>query len=137
SSGTGSGVVLVDVAATSGPPRSGTLTVAGQSVRVQQGSGCAVTTGLTTASVGAGGGAVQVPVLAGAGCGWTARSEAPWISITGGSSGTGPGTVVLAAAMTEGPLRTGTVDVAGVRVTLTQLSGCRYSVQQTSYAAPA
>lgn len=135
--GAGNGVVLLDVAATSGPPRSGTITIAGHSVRVQQGSGCVVTTGVTTTSVSAAGGAVQVPVLAGAGCPWSARSEAPWLSITSGGSGTGPGAVVLSAAMTEGPLRTGTVTVAGVRVTVTQLSGCRYNVQPTSYAATA
>ena len=135
--GAGSGVVLLDVAPTSGPARSGTVTVAGQSVTIQQGGGCTVTTAITTASVGAEGGRLEVPVLAGAGCAWTAQSEAPWISVTSGSSGVGPGTVVLSAAGTEGPLRTGTVNVAGMRVTVTQLSGCRYDVQPSSYAAAA
>ncbi|MBA2305248.1 MAG: BACON domain-containing protein [Acidobacteria bacterium] len=96
-----------------------------------------VTTAVTTTSVSAAGGRLEVPVLAGPDCPWAAQSEAPWISITSGGSGRGPGTVVLSAAVTEGPLRTGTVNVAGVRVTVTQLSGCRYSVQPSSYAAGA
>jgi hypothetical protein len=133
--GTGNSVVLLDAAATSGPPRSGTIIVAGQSVRIQQGGGCVVTTAVSTASVSAAGGPLEVPVLAGADCPWSAQSEAPWISVTSGASGRGPGTVALSVPVTEGPLRTGTVNVAGVRVTVTQLSGCRYTVQPSSYAA--
>jgi len=135
--GAGNGVVILAIAATSGPSRSGTITVAGHSVTIQQGTGCTVTTAVTTTSVSAAGGGLSLPVLAGADCPWTAQSEAPWLSIASGGSGKGPGTVVVSAAATEGPLRTGTVNVAGVRVTVTQLSGCRYSVQPSTYGAAA
>jgi hypothetical protein len=135
--GAGNGVVILGVAATSGPPRSGTINVAGHSVTIQQGPVCMVTTAVTTTSVSAAGGVLSVPVLAGADCPWTAQSEASWISIASGGSGKGPGTVVVFTAATEGPLRTGTVNVAGVRVTVTQLSGCRYTVQPTTYGAAA
>jgi hypothetical protein len=133
--GSGNGIVLADVAA-SGSPRSGTIIVGEQSVRIQQGSStpCVVTTGSTAASVAASGGRVEVPVVTDAGCAWTAQSEAPWLSIVTGS-GSGPGTLVVTAAATDGPLRAGTVTVNGVRVTVTQLSGCSYGVQPSSYAA--
>jgi hypothetical protein len=135
--GAGSGAVIVDVTMNPGTSRSGTIVVAGQSVTVQQGSSCTGVPAITSASVTAAGGRVEIPVLAAAGCSWTAGSEASWLSMESGSSGSGPGSVVLTAAATNGPSRQGAVQVSGVRVTVTQQSGCHYSVQPLSYTAPA
>jgi len=132
---TGSGTVVIQIAPASAALRSGTITVAGQTVTIDQGAACTVTPGVTTASVGDAGGRVEIPVLAGSDCPWTAQSEASWITITGGASGTGPGTVVLAVPATDGPLRAGTINVAGVQVTVAQQSGCRYFVQPFTYGA--
>jgi uncharacterized repeat protein (TIGR01451 family) len=55
------------------------------------------------------------------GCTWTATSNAPWISITSGSSGTGNGTVNYSVtANTETGSRTGTLTIADRLVTVTQ-----------------
>lgn len=134
---TGNGVVQLDVAPTSGPARTAMISVAGQNIRVQQTGGCVAAPALSSASVTAAGGRIEIPVQAGAGCPWTAQSGSSWISIAGGAEGSGPGTIVLAAAASDGPPRTGVVMVAGIPVTVTQSSGCRYSVQPLSYSAPA
>jgi hypothetical protein len=53
---------------------------------------------------------------------WAAVTTAPWISITAGNSGSGDGTVSfsIAANAAAGP-RTGTLEIAGRSVTVTQL----------------
>ena len=49
-----------------------------------------------------GGGAGSVNVQTTAGCGWTATSGAPWITITSGGSGAGNGAVQFTAAANTG-----------------------------------
>jgi Putative binding domain, N-terminal len=76
---------------------------------------------LTWAEPAAGGTATAV-VTAASGCGWTATSNASWITVTAGASGTGNGTVSY-AVMAETSLlapRTGTLTIAGQTVTVTQ-----------------
>lgn len=136
-SGAGNGIVVFHFAAVDGPSRTGTLSVAGQTVTIQQGTGCTFSTGVTTLNVSAAGGAADVPVAAPGGCAWTAESQAAWLTIASGRTGDGAGVVRLSVAATDGPLRTGTVTVAGVRVTVTQASGCRFAVDPVSYGAPA
>ena len=136
-SGKGNGAVVFTVAAMTGPARTGTLTIAGIKVRVEQGTGCSYATGVTTLHVSASGGFAEVPVAAPVGCAWTAQSQAAWITIASGSSGTGAGAVRISVAPTDGPARTGTVTVAGDAVTVTQASGCRVSAEPTSFEAPA
>lgn len=135
-SGSGGGVIVLQVAAVAGPPRTGTVAVGGQIVTVNQGSGCTFGTGVTAVNVTAAGGTVDVPVTAPAGCPWTTVSQVPWIQIASGGDGTGPGVVRLSALPTDGPGRSGTVTIAGVAVTVTQASGCRFSVDPAAYAAP-
>ena len=61
------------------------------------------------------GGSGTVTVTTGAGCAWTAASNAPWIALTGATSGSGSGVVPYAVAPYGGPAknRTGTATVAG------------------------
>ncbi|HMV85973.1 MAG TPA: BACON domain-containing carbohydrate-binding protein [Blastocatellia bacterium] len=63
----------------------------------------------------------SVSVTAGSGCSWTASSNAPWLTITSGASGSGNGAVNFSvAANTTGALRTGTLTVAGKTFTVNQ-----------------
>jgi hypothetical protein len=132
----GSGVVTLRVDPAGGPPRTGAIVIAGQTVQVEQGTGCSYAIGTAAFSLGSAGGARDVPVTAPAGCAWTAASDAPWITLASGGTGTGPGVVSFRVAATDGPARTGTLTVAGRVVTVTQSPGCGYTVEPASYAAP-
>ena len=57
----------------------------------------------------------SVLVTAGTGCAWTATSNASWITITSGSSGSGNGTVNYSVAAYTGKpkKRNGTITIAG------------------------
>jgi hypothetical protein len=132
----GSGSVIFRVDAASGPRRSGTISVAGQVVRVDQGTGCSAVIGAETFSFGSGGGTGDVPVSVPAGCGWSASTGTPWITIASGNTGTGAGAVSFRVAATDGPARTGTLTVAGRVVTVSQSPGCSSVAEPSSYAAP-
>ena len=134
-SGSGNGRVVFDVGPALGTSRAGTLTIAGQSVQVVQGIACTYATGVTALTVGAGGGFVNVPVIAPPGCSWRAQSQVAWVAIASGSDGTGPGIVELSVTPTSGAVRTGTVSVAGVVVTVTQAAGCDITVDPPAHAA--
>lgn len=66
------------------------------------------------------GGTGSVTVTAGAGCPWTAVSNAAWITVNSGSSGSGNGTVGYSVAFNPGAQRTGTITIAGQVFTVTQ-----------------
>ncbi len=66
----------------------------------------------TVAAIGGTG--LMVNVTGPGGCNWTAVSNAPWITVTGGSSGNGNGTVSYTVAASASALpRTGTMTIAG------------------------
>jgi hypothetical protein len=132
----GNGAVTFRVDAVTGPQRAGSLTIAGQTVRVEQGTGCSYVVATTELSFGAAGGRADVPVSAPEGCSWSAQSGVPWITLLGGSSGSGSGLVVLRVDASDGPPRTGAVTVAGKLVTVTQSQGCSYIVDPTTYSVP-
>ena len=135
--GDDSGAVTFRVDPLTGAARTGTVTIAGHAVQVQQGAGCSYTVGTDALSFGSAGGPGEVTVSAPTGCSWTAQSGVPWITVTGGGTGNGPGIVALQVAATAGPARTGTVTVAGRVVTVTQSPGCSVTVDSLTYAAPA
>ena len=130
-SGKGSASVTFSVAATTGPPRVGTLTIAGQHFSVTESEGCSYTISPDTFAPGTSGGSQAVTVTTGAGCPWTAASNAPWLSV-GTASGTGSSVVVVTAAPTSGPSRTGNVTIAGQLLTVTQSPGCSFDVSPLS-----
>jgi Putative binding domain, N-terminal/Viral BACON domain len=125
--GRGDGAVRFRVGPVDGSPRTGTLTIAGQTVHVDQGTGCSYSIGTETVSVDPSGGDRQVPVSAASGCPWSAESNSVWITITSGRTGNGPGTVGFRVSASDGP-RTGTLSVAGRIVTVVQSAGCSFSV---------
>lgn len=69
------------------------------------------------------GGSASVTVITTSGCGWTATSNANWITITSGASGTGSGTVAFTIAANTGPARNGTLTIAGQTYTVNQNAG--------------
>jgi hypothetical protein len=66
-------------------------------------------------TMGSSGGAGNVAnVTTASGCPWTAVSNVPWITVTGGSTGTGNGTVTYTVGANPGPNpRRGTMTIAG------------------------
>ena len=122
-SGSGNGIVSYSVDPNTGGQRFGTITIAGQTFTVNQDSGCAVGFTPTNATVAAGGVTGNtISVSAGATCSWTATSNASWITINSGSSGTGNGTVNYSVASNPNTSqRTGTITIAGQAFTVTQL----------------
>ena len=118
--GTGNGTVTYTVVGTTGPARSGTLTVAGQTVTVSQ-AACTYTINPTSQSFPTDGGTGgPVTVTTQSTCAWTATSNAGWITITSGASRTGTGTVTFTVAANTGGARTGTLTIAGSTFTVTQ-----------------
>jgi hypothetical protein len=70
--------------------------------------------------VGPGGGTHTIAVTTGATCTWTAVSNASWITVIGGASGTGNGTVTFSIARNDGKDRKGTLTIAGKTATIDQ-----------------
>ena len=132
SSGNGNGTVNFTVASTGGPARSGTMTIAGRTFTINQGQGCSFSLATTSASAPAGGASGSFDVRTADGCGWAANSNANWLSITAGATGSGNGTVRYTAAANTGPQRTGTLTAGGQTFTVTQSAGCTYSIAPPS-----
>ena len=117
--GDDTGAVTFRVDPLTGPARTGTLTIAGHVVHVQQGAGCSYTVNTDALNVGAAGGPGEVTVSAPPGCSWTAQSGVPWITVAGGAA------------------RQGTLSVGGLTITVNQASGCSVSVSPTSVSVGA
>ncbi|MFN0087303.1 MAG: PQQ-dependent sugar dehydrogenase, partial [Blastocatellia bacterium] len=132
SSGSGGGSVGYQVDANAGPQRTGTITAAGQTFTITQSVGCAYSISPTSQTAATGGGSGAVNVTAGAGCAWTAASNAAWITVTAGGSGSGNGTITYSIAANAGAQRTGTITAAGQIFTVTQGTSCSYSISPTS-----
>src|SRR5262249_21181940 len=86
---------------------------------------CTFTLNPTSQSFQAGGGSGSVAVTAsGAACGWTATSNAPWLTITSGTPGTGNGTLGYSVATNSTTAQhTGTLTIAGQTFNVTQAAG--------------
>ncbi|MGC2238939.1 MAG: BACON domain-containing carbohydrate-binding protein [Pyrinomonadaceae bacterium] len=87
--------------------------------------------------ISAAGGTGSFTVNAAPGCAWTAESNDSWISITGGASGNGSGTVQFSVQPNNGAERVGTITAAGQTFTITQASGCAYSLSSSGTNIPA
>jgi hypothetical protein len=80
-------------------------------------------------------GSVSVPAQS-QNCGWTARSNASWITITSGSNGNGRGSVVYSLAANPSPSeRSGTLTIADQTFTIVQASNARPQLISLSPAA--
>ena len=96
SSGTGNGAVSVSLTPnTNVAERTGTLTIAGQSVAVREDgvAPCTLDISPSTATYNKDAATGTFSVTAPAQCSWTAASNAGWLTVTSGASGSGNGTV--------------------------------------------
>lgn len=91
-------------------------------LQVTPGSTCTFTLSGTSQLFAANGGTGSVTVNTQTGCAWSATSSAPWITITGGSSGSGTGPVTYSVISNPGASRSGTLTIAGRTFTVTQNS---------------
>ena len=141
-SGTGNGTVPYNVAANATTSaRTGTLTVAGQTYTINQAAlSCSYTLSPTSQSVAAGGGTGSTGVTAPAGCAWTGVSNnTSWLTVTGGASGSGNGTVAFSASSNPNTsARTGTITIGGQTFSVTQAANsCTYALVPASQSVVA
>lgn len=92
---------------------------------------CSYVVQVPTLSFAAAGGTGTASVTTSAACGWTATSSASWLSLNSASS-TGSGSLSFSVAANDGPTRSGTLTIAGQTFTITQNSGCSFSLNPTS-----
>lgn len=123
--GSGSRKVLYAVNSDGGVARSGIVTVGSLVFSVdQQGFAptCSFSISPSHGTFASTGGNVGVVVTAppGTACAWKATSNAPWLTVVSGASGSGSGTVTLHASPNPGALRTGTAIIAGQVFSATQ-----------------
>jgi len=148
STGNGSASIAFTVAEnTATTTRSGSITVGGQTVTVDQAAAaapaCTFSVAPTTSDVPAGGGTTSVALTASdSSCAWTASTDASWISVTSASTGTGSASITFAVAEnTATTTRSGAVTVGGQTITVNQAAAaapvCTYSVAPTTIDVPA
>jgi hypothetical protein len=143
STGRGNGVVTFAVAANTGAARTGTISIANRTFTVSQAAGaappppaaCTYTIAPTAQNVPSTASTGTVNVTTTAACAWTAVSNAVWLTVTSGASGTGNGIVGFSVAANSGAARTGMVTIATQTFSVTQAAGaapCSYSIAPTS-----
>jgi hypothetical protein len=129
----GSATVNFSVAANNAPPRDGLINVnynngTGQSATsflVSQNNGCSYSINPANQNFVRSGGVGTISVTSSnSACTWNSVSNAPsWITINGGSSGTGNGTINFSVAVNaSGTQRTGIINAAGQTFTVSQAS---------------
>jgi hypothetical protein len=103
------------VQANSGAARMLTLQIAGLTFTVDQAgsSGCTFALSPTNAAFSLSGGTGSLSVTPSAtSCSWSVTNGLPWLTITSGGNGTGPGTVNYSVASSAGP-RIGAIALSG------------------------
>ena len=98
---------------------------------------CTYSVSPASRSIGSSGGSSTFSVTAPTGCAWTASSGTNWITITGGASGSGNGSVAFtAAANPTTSSRNGSMTIAGQTRAVNQAGApCTFSVSPTSQSA--
>jgi len=119
-SGTGSGTVRLNVAPNPGNARNGSVDIAGQTFAVAQATSCTFQVSPANLQIPPSGNPRAVGVTAPSACTWSASSNTSWLTIVEGAEGMGTQTVRVGAPAYNGAPRTGSITVAGQRVTVTQ-----------------
>ena len=136
-SSTSGAVKAYEPPATTNPPltKLREYVYAGGRLLTSEEKSCVPTLSPGSASLPQGGGTGVVNVSTPSGCTWTAASSAGWITITGGSSGAGNGTVNYSVAANGAAQRSGTITVNGQSFNITQApnpASCSYALNKTS-----
>jgi all-beta uncharacterized protein len=138
SEGTGDGMVTVSVGPNSGPARTATVTIASQTLSIEQAASlpppCTYAIKPTHYDAGRGPETIAIDVAAGAGCAWSTRADATWVTLDP-SSGSGNGIVQLVLQANDGPDRSTTVTIAGQPFALHQEGSCSYKIKPNNYHA--
>jgi len=138
SSGSGNGSVAVNIDRNGGAARTGSITVASQTVTIEQAGAaappCTYAIKPTSYNAGRGPDTITINVTAGAGCPWSTRNDATWVTVDAGSTGSGNGTVRLLVQANSGSERSTTVTIASQPFALHQ-EGCSYKIKPNSYHA--
>ena len=141
--GSGNGAVAYSVHVNSGTQsRNGLLSIGGRGHTVAQDGRplvvCSYELSPDSTVLENEGGAQSFEVKAPADCAWLARSDAAWIRVTSGDTGSGAGTVsILVAPNNDVADRTGTVTVVDRTFTIRQtgeVAACRYSVTPVEFS---
>jgi hypothetical protein len=133
--GSGSGTLRVATSGNTSGPRSGTVRVATETLTVQQAGACTFSIKPTDYHAGRGPDSITIDVTATSGCGWTAATNASWVTIAAGASGVGNGVVRLEIPANSGPSRTAVVTIAGKTFTLLQNGVCAATIKPGNYDA--
>jgi hypothetical protein len=132
--GSGSGSIRLAVEANGGRPRTGTVRVATETFTVEQeGSACTYSIKPDYYNAGRGPDTIVVNVTADSGCPWTTETNADWVTVERGRSGSGNGLVRLVIPANSGPARNTLVTIAGHTFALTQEGTCNYSIKPRSW----
>jgi hypothetical protein len=134
-SGAGVGTFQIAASGNSGGPRSGSVRVASETLTVQQAGGCTYSIKPNDYHSGRGPDTITIDVTANSGCAWTTVSDAAWVTIAAGRSGTGNGAVRLEIPANNGPARTAVVTIAGKTFTLLQNGLCASTIKPGYYDA--
>jgi hypothetical protein len=151
STGAGNGSVTIVVTPNTGPARSGTALVAGQTVTINQAQSapqppppppppenlCSYAISPGVASIGASAGSATVAITAPSGCSWTALSQTAWIAVISGASGAGSAAITVSISANPGAARSGIVSIAGHTFTVNQSANCSYSINPANAAIAA
>ena len=151
--GNGPGSATVAAAANGGSIRSGSVTIAGQTVTITQGAptplppapnpvptpnplpACTYAVSPASHDFGAAGAVFSVALTTASTCAWTVHSNVAWVVVVGAASGSGDATVALSAAPNTGAARAGTVTIGGQTVSVTQdalAPPCNYTLSPKS-----
>jgi hypothetical protein len=135
-----SGLVAFTVAPNSGAQRTGTLTIGGIPFSIVQSEGASCPTSFVPPSATfLAGGAPGATVTVNTPCTWTATSTVPWVRITAGSSGNGPGDVTYTVdPNNSGAARSGGIVARGVLFPISQgVAACPYALSARTINVPA
>ena len=107
--------------------------MANKKITVTAPANCSYSLSTTSQNFGFAGGTGSVGVVAPPGCAWTAASNAAWLTVTSGASGSGNGTVGYSVAANSGSARSGTLTIGGKTFTVSQDAFvCSYSISPSS-----
>jgi hypothetical protein len=132
--GTGNGSFRLAVEANGGAARTGTVRVATETFTVEQAGGtCTYSIKPDHYNAGRGPDDILIDVTADDGCTWTASTNANWVTVQSGRTGSGNGTVRLTIPANGGSARNTVVTIAGHAFALTQEGTCNFSIKPRSW----